>query len=82
MILLKVEKDIKNHPFVNEKCSQFSSGHAECSFDNPCRIALPRVEKSLPEVQLLKIKNLEKNFVSNCFPGDWGCGFENLVVNF
>ena len=32
MILLKVEKDNKNHPFFNENCSQCSSGHAECSF--------------------------------------------------
>ena len=81
MILLKVEKDMKNHPFFNEKASQYSSGHAECSFDNPCRIALPRVEKILPEVQTFK-KKLEKNFVSNCFHGDGGCGFKNLVVNF
>ena len=61
MILLKVEKVIKNHPFFNEKCSQYSSGHAECSFDNPCRIAFPRVEKILPEVQLFKKKFLKKS---------------------
>ena len=76
-----MQKDIKNHLFFNEKSSQFSSGDAECSFDNPCRIALLRVEKILPEVQLF-LKNFLIKFVSNCFPGDGGCGFENFVVNF
>ena len=70
MILLKVEKDIKNHPFFNEKSSQYSSGHAECSFDNPCRIALPRVEKILPEVQLLK-KKFWKKICLELFPWRW-----------
>ena len=66
MILLKVEKDFKNHPFFNENCSQKSSGHAECSFHNPCRIVLPRVENFLPKVQaLLEKRFFFKKFISN-----------------
>ena len=76
-----MEKDMKNHRFSIEKSSQYSSGHADCSFDNPCRIALPRIERILPEVQTFLKNFFWKKFISNCFPGYVGCGFENLVDN-
>ena len=58
MILLKVQKDNKNHLFFQWKRLQYCAGHAKCSFHNPCRIVLHRVENFLPKVQAL----LEKRF--------------------
>ena len=60
MILPKVQKVMKNHPFFNEKTSQYFSGHAEDCFDNPCRMALLKVEK----IPLKKQKVSEKRIYS------------------
>ena len=82
-ILLKAQKDMENHPFFNEKSSHFSSGHAECSFDNPCRFSFAQSGKISLKLQNLSERRLflKKSF-SNCFPGHVGYGFKTLVVNF
>ena len=74
---LKVRKSFKNHRFSNEKCSKDSSGHAKCSFDNPCQIALPRVQFFSLKVQNYQNIIIFSNFSLSQFFSwhvDWSFG--------
>ena len=48
---LKVRKSVKNHRFSKQNRSKDSSGNADCSYDNPCRIVLPKIQLFSVKVQ-------------------------------
>ena len=59
---LKVRKPVKNHCFSKQNCSKDSSGNAECSNDNPCQIASPRVQ-----FFSLKVQNYQNIIIFSIF---------------
>ena len=57
---------------------KYSSGHVECSFDNPAKKFLPQNLKIFHS----KPKKVEKFFKLKCYSGDVECNSDNLAENF
>ena len=79
--LLKMRKSFKNRRFFNEKGSKGSSGHSECSFDEPCGIDLPKVHFFYSKIKITEKSAFFQFFFSKFFSGHVDWSFENPAVN-